>query len=594
MTPLSLPGVSRADYRTSLRVETACEFSAVRAAGLQLRDWLEGKGFPEAELGVWELALVEAANNAVKYAGPAARKQTVTLEISCGAREVEARITDHTDGFDWPHQIDLPTAEAEKGRGLYLIQSLTSHAAYFRCAGENILVLRRPRPPGTESLPNTARLEHRLAKAEGALTDMTAELASSYEILVALFHYSSELGARLDLKDFSQRLARDLVQIAEADCAVLRLLSADNKKLETLLVLPGENSPLPDLPLAAQPASAEIRAARHRQDVWFNPAEPLSPSDPLRAVLPVGNGICHAFFVADQLVGTAMLGRLAAEKPFTAAQVNLLHSFLDFLAIQIVNARLLDERTALRLARRELEIAADIQRSLLPAQLPACPPFTLAAACESAFQVGGDFYDVIPAGEGGLLLIVADVMGKGVPAALFATVLRSTIRSMPRLFTQPGELLGAANRILFADLSRVNMFITLLAVYLDAPNRKMISASAGHCPLLLCPPGEAGERDRQPTGFPLGIEADVTYVQTGQILPPDTVALLYTDGLTETRNENGEMFGEKKLRELLAQTAAQTHDAETGKDFLVSRLAAYRENTPLTDDQTFIFIRSGK
>ena len=217
---------------------------------------------------------------------------------------------------------------------------------------------------------------------------------------------------------------------------------------------------------------------------------------------------------ADQLVGTATLGRLAANKPFTAAQVNLLHTFVDFLAIQIVNARLLDERTAARVTRRELEIAAEIQRSLLPAQLPACPPFALAAACQNALQVGGDFYDAIPAGNGAVLLVIADVMGKGVPAALFAAVLRSTIRSMPQLFSQPGELLGAANKILFPDLSRVDMFITAMLVYLDPRRGKMISASAGHCPLLLWRPGEdRGGRARRRPRFPLGIEPRAVYPQ---------------------------------------------------------------------------------
>ncbi len=585
----------RADHRASLRVEVVCEFSAVRAAVLQLCGWLGEKGLPEPELNAWELALVEAANNAVKYSDSAAREFPVTIEISCGARDVEARITDHTVGFDWPQQIGLPATEAEKGRGLFLIESLTDEANYFRQAGENILVLQRARPVGTEISPDIGQLERRLAETENTLADMTAELASSYESLVALFRYSSELGAQLDLKEFSQRLLRDLVQIAEADCAVLRLLSPDGKKLETFLVLPEKNSaPLPDVPLAANSASAEIRAARYRQDVWFSPEEPLSSGDSLRTVLPVGNGVCHAFFVADQLVGTAVLGRLAAEKPFTAAQVNLLHTFVDFLAIQIVNARLLDERTASRVTRRELEIAAEIQRSLLPEKLPACPPFALSAACQSAFQVGGDFYDAIPADDGAVLLVIADVMGKGVPAALFAAVLRSTIRSMPQLFSRPGELLGAANRILFSDLSRVNMFVTAQVVYLDAKRNKIISASAGHCPLLIFQPDENGGNIRSQTGFPLGIEADVIYEQIENGMSSGAVALLYTDGLSEARNESGEMMGEKKLRQLLAKAAAQTPDAGSGKEFLAGQLATYRGNAPLTDDQTFIFIRHEK
>jgi serine phosphatase RsbU (regulator of sigma subunit) len=305
----------------------------------------------------------------------------------------------------------------------------------------------------------------------------------------------------------------------------------------------------------------------------------------------VGHGICHAFHVANQLVGTATLGRLMADKPFTAAQVNLLHTFVDFLAIQIVNARLLDERTAARVTRRELEIAAEIQRSLLPAQLPACAPFTLAAACQNAQQVGGDFYDAIPAGNGAVLLVIADVMGKGMPSAFFAAVLRSTIRSMPQWFSRPGELLGAANQILFPDLSRVDMFITAMLVYLDPRHGKMTSASAGHCPLLLWRPGMSEADALVAAAYPLGIEPRVVYPQIVDTLPPGAAALIYTDGLNETRNAGGEPLGEKKLRKLLAETVTQTRDAETGKDFLLDQLAAQRGEAALSDDQTFVLIR---
>src|ERR1039458_138226 len=527
----------RAEHRMSLRVETACEFSAVRAAVARVCAWLGELGLPEAELGAWELALVEAGNNAVKYATPATRTLPVVLEISAGARDLEARVTDHTAGFDWAAEIKLPDADAERGRGLYLMKSLTDEIFYLRHPCENVLVLRRARPAGKNVLPDLGDLQRRLADAETALTDIPTELAANYESLVAVFRYSSELGAQTDLKEFSHRLLRDLAQIAVADGAVLRLLSADGKKLEPVLVLPekgdegrvtgGEAHATRHLSLATPPAlpavsladnvlkSVETRAARTRLDIWFSPEEPLDKNDPLRAAMPVGTGVCHAFFVADQLVGTAALGRLAADKPFTAAQVNLLHTFVDFLAIQMVNARLLDERTATRVTRRELEIAAEIQRSLLPAQLPSCLPFALAAACQSALQVGGDFYDAIAAADGAVLLVMADVMGKGVPAALFAAVLRTTIRSMPQLFSQPAKLLGAVNEILFPDLSRVDMFITAKLVYLDPRGGKLISASAGHCPLLFCGAG-AEKNTPGKSGFPLGIQANTAYLQTAK------------------------------------------------------------------------------
>jgi len=583
---------SRAEHRTSLRVESPSEFSAVRGSVAQVSAWLAELGLPEADLGAWELSLIEAGNNAVKYAKPEARQHPILFEISAGARDIEARVTDRTAGFDWPAEIALPAPDAERGRGLYLMKSLTDDVFYLRHPGRNVLVLRRSRSAGTKVLPDTGDLQRRLAEAENALTDMTAELAANYESLVAVFRYSSELGGHTDLKDFSDRLLRDLMQIAEADGAVLRLVSPDGKRLETALMLPGKDIvQLASVSLTDEGLkSVELRAARSRMDIWFSPEEPLDKNDPLRVSMPVGNGICHAFFVADQLVGTVALGRLAANKPFTAAQVNLLHTFVDFLAIQVLNARLLDERTAARVTGRELEIAAEIQRSLLPAQLPVCPPFSLAAACQSALQVGGDFYDVIPAGGGAALLVIADVMGKGVPAALFAAVLRSTIRSMRQLFPQPAELLTAVNRTLFPDLSRVDMFITATVVYLDPHRGGMISTSAGHCPLLFYSPGTEKFGSTQ-SGFPLGIEPDTTYQQTVNALPSGAAALLYTDGLNEARNAAGEFLGEQDLRHYFTDAVSQTRDAEGAKHFLMRQLAEFRGQMPLADDQTLILIR---
>jgi serine phosphatase RsbU (regulator of sigma subunit)/anti-sigma regulatory factor (Ser/Thr protein kinase) len=584
----------RRDFRSSLRLEVPCEFTAVRNATLQVREWLAEKGVSEIELGGWELALVEAANNAVKYVPAEKKNLPVTIEISAGERDIEARITDHTAGFEWPEEIDLPDVESENGRGLFLIKSLTDSVAYLRNSHQNVMVMRRARAKTEKQIvPDLAELQAKLSEAEAALGDMTAELASSYESLVAMFRYSAELGAQADIKDFSQRLLRDLMQIAEADCAVLRLLSPNGKQLETLLVFPEANgAALPPVALAESRPSVEVGAARNRQDIWFDPEEPLEADDPLRAVMPVGNGICHAFYVADQLVGTSALGRLAADKPFTAAQVNLLHTFIDFLAIQIVNARLLDERTATRVTRRELEIAADIQRSLLPENIPACPPLEISASCQSALQVGGDFYDLIPAGDGAVLLVIADVMGKGVPAALFAAVLRSVIRSMPQLYSQPAELLMAVNRTIYADLSRVDMFATAQVVYLDPRGAKMVSASAGHCPLLFW----QAERNEAvavgQSGFPLGIERVAKYFPTTTVLPRGAAALLYTDGLSESRNGNQEMLGEKKLIELFSRAAAQTADVHAARHFLLGRIADFCNHAPLGDDQTLILIRN--
>ena len=214
-----------------------------------------------------------------------------------------------------------------------------------------------------------------------------------------------------------------------SDAVVLRLLGPDGS-LNPFLAWPEElGARLAALGPAHAGPSVELAALRTREDVWFGGDHPLDGGDPLDAIPGLGLGVSHAFGMADQMLGTLTLARWGAEAPFRSAQISLLHTFVDFLGIQVVNARLLDERTRALGMRRELEIAARIQNSLLPISLPRCPPFELAASCLSAREVGGDYYDAIPVGDEGVLLVVADVMGKGVPAALFAALLRRDRKS---------------------------------------------------------------------------------------------------------------------------------------------------------------------
>ena len=131
-------------------IETACELAAVREACQQSRAALAGAGLGEEELGHWELMLAEAGNNAVRYAPRSQQRPPVRFEFSVSNEWVEARVVDHTTGFDLPEEVELPPTDSETGRGLYLIKALSDRVAYFRGHGENHLVLKKKRmPPGT-------------------------------------------------------------------------------------------------------------------------------------------------------------------------------------------------------------------------------------------------------------------------------------------------------------------------------------------------------------------------------------------------------------------------------------------------------------
>lgn len=578
----------------ALRLTQTCDLGEVRVTAGAVRQFLATQGCDEAELSACELALVEACNNAIKYAPPAAATLPVVVDCLCEAAHVELRIHDHTNGFEWPAEPSLPDPESESGRGIFLMRALMDEANYFRAAGENVLVLRKRRL----SAPKSVTPAH---DAETVITEMVEELSSCYESLSAIFRYSTAQPNIGDLKEFTQQLLADLLQITGADWYVLRLTPKGETTLEVFVASePALNfAPLPLDAIAAGEVSLERDAANSRHVVWFDAAHPLPSTDPLHPLKPDSHGLVHPIFTGESLVGTLTLGKTARARAghvlpaglvFTAGQTNVVGTFVEFLAIQVVNARFHEERVASRLVAHELEIANNIQQSLLPRVLPAVPGFQVAATCRSAHQVGGDFYDVLRISEHEMLLVIADVMGKGVPAAMFAAILRTMVRAAPELAHQPAALLTRVNRLLFDELSGVDMFITAQLGYLNALSCELVTASAGHCPLLIASGKGGPVQQFSPEGMPLGILADTVFAEEVIQLAPQSRVLFYTDGLPEALSAKGERFGQERLMDWFQAAAHGRLSAEDLKQSLAATLAQFQANMVLNDDQTFLIM----
>lgn len=254
---------------------------------------------------------------------------------------------------------------------------------------------------------------------------------------------------------------------------------------------------------------------------------------------------------------------------------------------QIITSRIQKEELDNRLLARELEIARNIQQSLLPRTFPAIPGFSIGGHCLSARQVGGDFYDVLPLADGSALLAVADVMGKGVPAALFAATLRTLLRTTAEWTHSPGEILARVNRLMHDELSSVDMFIT--AQLLIVRQSQLTLASAGHCPLL-CIDAAGEAHPHAPDGMPLGIVKECNYSEQTLALDNISCALLYTDGLTEARNAEGALFGEKRLVDWLKKCVmSQFTPTELTASFL-EEMNLFQSSDSLKDDQTFLVL----
>lgn len=573
------------EKRTMMRLEFPCSLHAARAAGMELREFLAGQSVSAAELDAWELAAVEAANNAALYAPESRRGLALSIEASVSAKSVEVRITDHTDGFELPDSTELPDLESEGGRGLFLIRTLTDSVDYLRGRNGNILAMSKARDQAAKARPIPT-----VAELESELSLLTEELAASYESLSAIFSFTSTFSNAEDPLALVEPWMKELARVTSAawyaffvaspDGRTLTLASGSGPEIPAKIQVPSRGEPAPD-------GCAIGLAVWSRQDVWFDASMPLDHEDILAAAVGRSSGMLHSVFIGSQLIGFVALGRRVDEHPFTAGQVNVIHTFADFLGTQIRHAQVQRESLLNQVMRRDLEIASSIQQSLLPSALPRSPGLEVYGSATSAREVGGDFYDVIGFADGSVLIVIADVMGKGVPAALFAAILRTLVRSRRDIARQPGELLEWVAATLFSDFDRVEMFATMQLAYYDVPARRVHVAGAGHCPLLIAAP-DGAIHEIPSDGVPIGIQYDSHYAEFVHSVAPGSRLLLFTDGVTESRNLAGEQWGSDRLRDWLS-TAPQQPPAQLG-EALLSNITHHRGAAPVPDDITFVLL----
>ena len=219
--------------------------------------------------------------------------------------------------------------------------------------------------------------------------------------------------------------------------------------------------------------------------------------------------------------------------------------------------------------QREFEDARLIQRGLLPATMPQVAGVQLAASWQPANGVGGDCFDALTFAGGAVGLTIADVAGKGVPAALLMSNLQAAVRAFAQEGTAPGSVCASVNRLLCRNMAS-GRFVTFCYVRIDTSARRLTYANAGHNPPLLVR-GNGKVDQLAPSGTVLGVFAESAYEQGDFIIAPGDRLILYTDGITEGRNTAGDEFGEDRLSETVARhralpaeemLAAILHDVE--------------------------------
>jgi phosphoserine phosphatase RsbU/P len=236
----------------------------------------------------------------------------------------------------------------------------------------------------------------------------------------------------------------------------------------------------------------------------------------------------------------------------------------------------------------QLEVARQVQLQLLPARDPQIEGYDISAYNFPTEEVSGDYYDWVRIYDDQIGIVIADVSGKGVPAALLMAFLRASLRAATHIGYAPHISMSKVNYLLWESIER-NQFVTAFHGILDATNRTLAYSNAGHSPALLMK-ADGSARFEERGGVPLGMFRDSRYYEYFETIEPGEVFVLYTDGVTEANNAAGEEYGRDRL--IAAVRSCRHLPAREMIDFMHRELIAWSDGQGITDDVTFFIVKA--
>jgi len=293
------------------------------------------------------------------------------------------------------------------------------------------------------------------------------------------------------------------------------------------------------------------------------------------------------------VIGSLNLGEKKSGKAYSREDIDLLRTIANQGSVAIENARLFQENLEKQRMEEELNIARDLQMSMLPSVCPRIAGFTIAATSIPAKEVGGDFFDFIEMGEDRTGLIVGDVTGKSVSGALVMSASRSIFRMLSEGHLTVGETMVRANKRIKKDI-KSGMFVALLYAVLDGRDKTLSFCSAGQTlPIYFSSKTrEATLKETLGDKFPLGILDESDYQETWVQLEPGDRLVFYTDGIVEAMNASREMFGFDRLLQVVRE--ARSMNADDLLKEITNQVNEFCGETPQSDDLTVIVVGLGE
>jgi phosphoserine phosphatase RsbU/P len=553
-----------------LRVEAATENMRMLSYflhGVSDRLQLTGKMLFDVEL-----ALEEAVANIINHAYPAQAAGHIVLRAEATTEMLSLTLIDWGREFDM-HSV-LPfdhSASIEMrisgGMGLHFIKTLMDRVDY------------QTSPLGE---PNTLTLEKKIERLQPGLHHPSAARE-----LNAMLNVSRIVSTIVDIDRLLERIVNVLVDTIEAERGTLYLV--EQARLELISNVLNEDA-LQEIRIKIGEGIAGQVAATGRvmniRDPYAHPK--FDPTfDKLSGFR--SRSILAAPLVNNQreIIGVVqLLNKKSGD--FSSRDERLLTALASQAAISIENARLYEGAMRQKLIEKDLETGRSIQESFLPQSLPEHASWDISAFWLPMREVGGDFYDFHFLPDGRLAVVIADVSGKGVPAALFMAMCVTVLRFAISVDFSPAQLMRRVNELILVD-QRSRMFATAFVGYVDLENGAMQYASGGHNPPLIYRAGLDAFEYLRVAGVAIGAFPTAHYDESETRLAPEDVLILYTDGITEVIDADEQEFGLTRLESLVRENATAT--AEEISNHIIEAVTAHSHDNQVYDDETLIVIK---
>lgn len=522
-----------------------------------------------------ELAVEEAATNVINHAYPSTQKGEISLTAAEVGDFVEVTVTDWGVPLNpadvKPFDLNAPVETRIKGgMGLHFINKLMDSVER-----ETALSLGQP---------NRLKLVKLIEHAQPGQRP-----PSTVQELNAMRTVSEVMTSNINLDDLLNLIINKLTTTINADRGTLFLVDEERGELWSRVLLE-EVGPLSEIRVKIGEGISGLVAATGQvlnipdayADPRFNQAIDLVTGYRTRSILTA-----PMFNPQQKIIGVVQLLN-KQDGPFTFRDERLLTAMASQAAISIENARLYQQEIQQQIVKRELETAHGIQASFLPATIPQYDGWEIGALWCPIRNVAGDFYDFYQLSDDRLAVMIADVSGKGIPAALFMALSVTVLRFGMTLNLPPDEVTRRANEMIISE-QRSRMFATTFVGYVDLKTGEMLYSSGGHNPALLYHAETRQCEYVTAPGVAVGIFREAEFVPQVVRLAVGDVLVLYTDGITEVINDDEDEFGEERLEQLIVENAQLP--AQELADLILDRVNVFAENQSLFDDATVVVLK---